>query len=126
MLCDPTDREEVENAAMPVLSNVAVPSVVGGLVSVSLNCTVPVGTIDPEDGITVAVNVTELPTVDGFSEDVIVVVEPTTANAESPIGTISEHDSRIQTNGALDIFIRLFSCDIAYNQRAEFISKNKT
>ena len=100
------EREDVENAAVPVLSNVAVPSVVGGLVFVSLNCTTPVGTIEPEDGTTVAVNVTELPNVDGFCDDVIAVMEPTAAKADRPIGAISAHDSRIQTNGLLNIFIR--------------------
>lgn len=91
---------------MPVLFNVLEPSVVGGMVSVSLNCTNPVGTIEPEDGITVAVNVTGLSTVDGFCDEVIVVVEPTVAKADSPVGINSEHDNRIQTNGLLNIFIR--------------------
>lgn len=46
-----------------------VPSVVCGLVLVSLNCTVPVTVF----GEIVAVNVTELPNVDGFCDDVIVI-----------------------------------------------------
>ena len=95
----------MENAALPVLSSVDVPSVVGGLVFVSLNCTIPVGTIEPEEGITVTVNVTGLPPVDGFCDDVIVVEEPTTAKADSPIGAINENDNRIQTNGTRNIFI---------------------
>lgn len=100
------EREDVVNAAVPVLSNVAVPSVVGGLVFVSLNFTTPVGTIEPEDGTTVAVNVTGFPNVDGFCDDVIAVMDPTEAKADSPVGINSEHDNRIQTNGDLNIFIR--------------------
>jgi hypothetical protein len=42
MLCDPMDREDVENVALPVLPSVPVPRIVGGLVLVSLNCIVPV------------------------------------------------------------------------------------
>jgi len=44
--------------------------VVGGLVLVSLNCTLPVA----EDGVTVAVNVTDRPNVDGFCDEETVVM----------------------------------------------------
>ena len=49
----PGDSEDVEYVAVPD-DSVPVPSVVGGLVVVSLNCTVPVAVF----GNTVAVNVT--------------------------------------------------------------------
>jgi len=54
ILCDPVDREDVENVALPVLPMVPVPRRIGGLVLVSLNCTVPVALC----GVTKAVNVT--------------------------------------------------------------------
>ena len=54
MLCNPTDNDDVENVVLPVMPNVPVPSVVGGLVLVSLNCTVPVALF----GVTKAVNFT--------------------------------------------------------------------
>jgi hypothetical protein len=40
----------------------------------TLNCTVPVGVAVPLAAVTVAVNVTDWPEVDGFSEDCSVVV----------------------------------------------------
>ena len=58
-----TDKVDVVNVALPLLS-VPVPSVVDP----SLKVTVPVG-VPPLD-VTVAVNFTEAPKVDGFSEDV--------------------------------------------------------
>jgi hypothetical protein len=40
-----------------------------------LNCTLPVGTIDPDVGATVAVNVTDCMNAEGFTElDTVVVV----------------------------------------------------
>jgi hypothetical protein len=64
--CDPTDNAEVAYVADPLLS-VPVPRVVPP----SLKVTVPVAS----DGVTVAVNVTEEPYVDGFADEVSVVVE---------------------------------------------------
>ncbi len=52
-----------------MLDIVPVPSVVGGLVLVSLNCTLPPAV----DGDTVAVNVTDWPSVDGFCDEETVV-----------------------------------------------------
>jgi hypothetical protein len=42
MLCDPMDRDDMENIVFPVLSSMPVPRIVGGVVLVSLNCMVPV------------------------------------------------------------------------------------
>ena len=52
--CGPTDSEDVENVAVPP-DIIPVPSVVGGVVLVSLNCTVPVAVL----GDTAAVKVTD-------------------------------------------------------------------
>src|SRR6266446_5800370 len=62
--------------ALPVAPSVAVPIVTAP----SLNATVPVGTpVAGATGRTVAVSVTACPTVDGFGEDVrLVVVDPRT------------------------------------------------
>ena len=65
MLCEPVVKTAVAKVAVPPLS-VPVPKVVAP----SLNVTVPVAV----DGVTVAVNVTEAPNVDGFSEDATLVV----------------------------------------------------
>jgi hypothetical protein len=59
--CDPAVSVDELNVALPLLS-VPVPNVV----LPSLNVTVPVAA----EGVTVAVNVTEEPYVDGFAEDV--------------------------------------------------------
>jgi hypothetical protein len=67
MECVPTVNVEVVNVADPPLS-VPVPSVTVPF----LNVTVPVGV--PEVAVTVAVNVTAWPDVEGFSEDATVVV----------------------------------------------------
>jgi hypothetical protein len=66
MECEATDSVEVLYVAFPPLS-VRVPSVV----LPSLNVTVPVAA----EGVTVAVNVTEVPKPEGFSDDVTVVVD---------------------------------------------------
>ena len=58
--CDPADSGEVLNVAVPLLS-VPVPSVV----LPSLKVTVPVAA----EGVTVAVNVTEVPYVEGFADE---------------------------------------------------------
>jgi hypothetical protein len=58
--CDPAVRVDVLKVAFPLLS-VPVPNVV----LPSLNVTVPVAA----EGVTVAVNVTDDPYVDGFAED---------------------------------------------------------
>jgi len=63
--CDPTASVEVAYVALPPLS-VPVPSVVVP----SLNVTVPVAV----EGVTVAVKVTEVWYVEGFSDDATVVV----------------------------------------------------
>ena len=66
------------NVATPVALSVPVPKEV----EPSMNVTVPVGTVVPEAGVTVAVNVTDCPACDGLSEVVSVVVV-----AVSPVGT---------------------------------------
>jgi len=38
-----------------------------------MNATLPVGTPEPEEGVTMAVNVTDCPVTDGFTEEVTVV-----------------------------------------------------
>jgi len=66
----PAAKAEVVNVAMPPLS---VPVPMG--LPPSKNVTVPVGVPDPgATGETVAVNVTGCPAVDGFSDEVTVVV----------------------------------------------------
>jgi hypothetical protein len=63
--CEPTDRLEVENVAVPVESSVPVPSVAVP----SENVTVPVGVPAPgADAATVAVNVTDCPNTDALGE----------------------------------------------------------
>lgn len=42
-------------------------------VAPSMNATLPVGTPEPEEGVTMAVNVTDCPVTDGFTEEVTVV-----------------------------------------------------
>src|SRR2546426_9171331 len=65
-----TDSDEVRKVACPPVS-VPVPSVV----ALSLNVTVPVGVPAPGDtALTVAVNVTDTPNVDGFNDELTVVV----------------------------------------------------
>jgi len=64
-LCDPIDSDDVVNVACPD-EMLLVPSIV----LESLNCTVPVAVF----GDMVAVNVTEWPIVDGFCDEVSVVV----------------------------------------------------
>ena len=66
MECAPTASVDVVSDAVPPLK-----ATLPNGVAPSKNCTVPVG---PEDGLTVAVNVTGCPTVDGFRDDVNVVV----------------------------------------------------
>jgi hypothetical protein len=68
----PTARLEVEKAATPLALSADVPSAEAP----SMNVTVPV---TPEDGLTVAVNVTCCPNAEGFSEDdndVVVLTVP--------------------------------------------------
>jgi hypothetical protein len=66
----PTGRFEIEIAAFPELSKLAVPKTVEPL----LNVTVPVGTALPEAGVTVVVNVTEAPNAIGLAEATMVEV----------------------------------------------------
>ena len=73
--CRPCVRAVVANVAFPVASSAPVPSVVAP----SRNVTVPVGTVVPEAGVTVAVKVTDCPTVDGLADDVTAVVVDTSA-----------------------------------------------
>jgi hypothetical protein len=68
--CVPTERLAVENVATPLALSADEPRVVPP----SRNVTVPVGVPAPEDGLTVAVNVTCCPRTEGFSEDVSEVV----------------------------------------------------
>ena len=63
----PTDKVDLANVALPVPSSVtAAPSEVAP----SRNETVPVGTVVPDAGVTVDVNVTDCPEFDGFAEEV--------------------------------------------------------
>jgi hypothetical protein len=66
MECAPTASVDVVSDAVPPLKATAPNGV-----APSKNCTVPIG---PEDGLTVAVNVAGCPNVDGFRDDVSVVV----------------------------------------------------
>ena len=66
----PAVKEAVIYVACPLAFNVPVPSVVVP----SLKVTVPVGVPVPELGATVAVKVTDCPTVEGFTDEVTVVV----------------------------------------------------
>lgn len=62
---------------VPEASKVAAPR----LVAPSRKFTVPVGTVVPEAGVTMAVKVTDCPTTDGFTEEVSTVVVPVRAVA---------------------------------------------
>jgi len=73
MKCVPTARAEVVREAVPPL-RATVPSEL----TPSKNCTVPVG---PEDGLTVAVKVTDWPKTEGSSDEVNAVAVPTTPTA---------------------------------------------
>jgi len=66
MECEPVVSAAVVSNALPPL-NANVPNEVAP----SKNSTVPVG---PKDGLTVAVNVTDCPNVEGFTDDVNAVV----------------------------------------------------
>src|ERR1041384_1446671 len=66
MECEPAASDEIASAASPPLT-VADPSEVAP----SRNCTVPVA----DAGATVAVNVTDCPTAEGFAEEPSVTVE---------------------------------------------------
>ena len=69
MLWTPADNAVVAKVACPEPFNTPDPKVIAP----SLNVTVPVGVPDPADGVTVAVNVTVWPQIEGFSEEVSVV-----------------------------------------------------
>ena len=64
--CVPIVKEEVLSVALPPLNATGAPR----FATPSLNCTVPVGLLP----VTVAVKVTDCPTVDGLSEDSATVV----------------------------------------------------
>jgi hypothetical protein len=68
----PTDRDEVANVALPEL-NVAVPSVEAPSRKVTVPDGVPVA---GATALTVAVNVTDWPKTDGFTDEVTVVELP--------------------------------------------------
>jgi len=69
MACDPCASNDVLNVAFP-LTSADVPSVVDP----SFNVTVPAGVPPPgATAVTVTLNVTVCPNVDGFGEEVIVV-----------------------------------------------------
>lgn len=70
MLCEPKDKEDVWNTALPEDTG-AEPIMVVAPPEVSTNCTVPVAKL----GDTLAVNITDWPTVEGFVDEEIVVVE---------------------------------------------------
>jgi hypothetical protein len=65
----PTDNPVVETVATPELFKVPVPMVAEPF----LNVTVPVA-VAPEAGVTFAVKLTDFPSVEGFSDEVSVVV----------------------------------------------------
>ena len=69
MKCVPTASVAVVSDAVPPLS-----ATVPRELAPSKNCTVPVG---PEDGLTVAVNVTDCPNTEGSSDDVSAVAVAT-------------------------------------------------
>lgn len=71
MECVPAAKVFDENFATPPL-RVLVPSVLVPL----LNVTVPVGVPPPDEGVTVALKVTDWPKVDGFSDEVRAVFVP--------------------------------------------------
>ncbi len=77
MECVPAVKLKVENLDTPELS-AHVPSELNP----SLNVTVPVGVLELPD--TVAVKVTELPTLDGLSDEVSAVLEDCVAVAAVP------------------------------------------
>ena len=93
-----------------MLDIVPVPSVVGGLVLVSLNCTLPVAV----DGDTVAVNVTDWPKVVEAAVLELRTVEvdtrftacppPVPKAVKNPIGVTIEPANRIQTSEIPNIF----------------------
>jgi len=68
-LCLPLLSVDVLKVAVPLPSRVAVPSVV----LPSLQLTVPLG-VTPVDEVTLAVNVTSCPTLDGFGDEPSTVV----------------------------------------------------
>jgi len=68
--CVPTERFEVDNVATQLALSADEPRVL----LPSRSVTVPVGVPVPEDGLTVAVNVTCCPRTEGFGEDVSEVV----------------------------------------------------
>jgi hypothetical protein len=86
--CEPTASVEVVKVVLPLLS-VPVPSVVVP----SLNVTVPVAAV----GDSVAVNVTDVPYPDGFTDEASVVVVLVFASA----GTAQKH-SRDKTTRMID------------------------
>ena len=67
MECPPAARLEVEYCAVPLLS-----TTVASVVLPSLNATLPAGV--PDADTTVAVNVTDCPTLEGFCDEPNVVV----------------------------------------------------
>src|SRR5258708_28588829 len=69
MVWAPPARVAMLNVASPAPCNVADPIVAAP----SLKVTVPVGMPDPVDGVTVAVNVTACPNIEGFGEEVSVI-----------------------------------------------------
>lgn len=65
----------MENVAEPLASSADEPMTVAA----SRNITVPVGVLVPDDGVTLAVNVTDWPSIEGFVDDptaVVVLIEP--------------------------------------------------
>ena len=71
MLCVPAVRADVDSVATPPALTEPLPIVV----ALSLNVMVPVGVLLPDTGVTVAVNVTGVPTAgDGLTELAMVVV----------------------------------------------------
>jgi|ERR1022692_508670 hypothetical protein len=82
MLCFPTARLLVGNVATPLEFNIPIPRAVVP----SLKVTLPVGTrVSPFTAeLTVVLNVTGCPNVEGFAEDVGVLVELPTCPATFP------------------------------------------
>ncbi len=68
MMCAPTESELVEKDVEPLTSDCA-----NGASASTVNVSMPVGVMGPVD-VTIAVNVTDCPRIDGFCDEVSVVV----------------------------------------------------
>ena len=85
----PGARDEVLNWATPAVESVALPSVVAP----SMKVTVPVGVVVDCGEATVAVKVTFCPKVEGFSDEVSVVVVGAPLTTSTTVFEVLEPDS---------------------------------